>query len=113
MLKKIAKRINKELEQARDYAQQAFLVKDKHQQTADLFATLAEEEIVHAEKLLREGNRLVNANKAYSYDKTPQAENEAEAAWHEKCKVIWEWESRFANEMIAECRHTLSMYRGG
>lgn len=111
MLKKLAKRINKELEQARDYIHQAYLVRDKSTQTAELFATLADEELIHAEKLLREGKRLVDSNKAYSYEKTTKTE--AEEAWAEKCKVIWEWETRVAMEEVSECRRMLSAYRGG
>lgn len=108
MLKKIAKRINKEIEQAADYCQQAMLVKHEASTTADLFATLSDEEIVHAKKLLREGQRLIDDKSIKSYDK----EAEHDEAYHEKCKHIWEWEYRIAMERIAEIEYKLSMYRG-
>lgn len=111
MLKKIAKRINKELEQARDYIHQAFIVKEKSPQTADLFCTLAEEEIEHAEKLLREGQRLTSTNNVYSYEKVQRTETEN--AWHEKCKIIWEWETRIVIDEVTECKKMISMYKGG
>lgn len=114
MLKKIAKRINKELEQARDYIHQAFMVKENSQPTADLFATLSEEELVHAEKLVREGQRIVNKEKSYPYSKSGKtSEPEEDEAWREKCKVIWEWETRIAMEQISECRKMISAYHGG
>ena len=109
MLKKLAKRINWEIEQAEDYCEQAMLVKHKSAQVADLFATLSSEEIVHAEKLLKEGQRLVDDNKAYSYGEEVKDENEK--AWHEKCKVIWEWEHRMAMDRISEIQYKLSLYR--
>lgn len=109
MLKKLAKRINKELEQAEDYCTQAMLVKSHSASTAELFATLSSEEIEHAEKLLREGHRLINEKAIKSYDK--EHTDEHEEAHHEKCKHIWEWEHRIASERIAEIKYKLSMYR--
>lgn len=109
MLKKIAKRINKELEQAEDYCTQAMLVKPHSASTSELFATLSSEEITHAEKLLREGQRLIDDKALKSYDKETKPEHEE--AYHEKCKYIWEWEHRIASERIAEIKYKLSMYR--
>lgn len=111
MLKKIAKRINWELEQARDYMEQALLVKNENSQVADLFAMLAEEELVHAEKLLREGHRIIDAVKMTSYDRNEKTEDVNN--YKEKCKIIWEWEHRLAVEQISECRYKLSKYKGG
>lgn len=113
MLKKLAKRIQKELDQACDYAEQAMLVKNKSSQTAELFATLSEEELVHAEKLLREGHRLVKAKEGGSYDSTKAVKSTEELISEEHCKAIWEWETRLADDAIAECRFKLSMFRRG
>lgn len=107
MLKKLAKRINKELEQARDYCEQAYLVKDKSRETSELFYTLSGEEINHAEKLIREGKRLVEEHKVMSYDKDEIVDSE----WHEKCKVIWEWERRIALEEILDIKYKLQKYK--
>lgn len=108
MLKKIAKRIEKELAQAEDYCEQAMLIKHDASETADLFATLSSEEIVHAKKLLREGHRLIDSKTLKSYDKTAP---EYDAANYEKCKNIWEWEHRLATDHIAEIEYKLTMYR--
>lgn len=110
MLKKLAKRINKELQQAEDYCEQAFLVREKSSQTADLFVELSNDEIKHAEKLLAEGKRLIDTHRLHSYDKT--AKTEDDAAWENKCKIIWEWEYRVAMDRAAEIKYKLSMYRG-
>lgn len=109
MLKKIAKRINKEIEQAEDYCEQAMLIKHEAASTADLFTQLSAEEITHAKKLLREGQRLIDDKQLKSYDKDEHSEYDT--AHYEKCKVIWEWEHRLATERIAEIEYKLSMYR--
>lgn len=112
MLKKIAKRINKELEQAEDYCTQAMLVKHDAPSTSDLFATLSSEEVIHAEKLLREGQRILDDKSTKSYSSTKsETESEADKEHHEKCKHIWEWETRIATERIAEIKYKLTMYR--
>lgn len=84
MLKKIAKRIDTELRQANDYMQQAFMVKEKNRSLGDLFAQLSEEELVHAEKLLREGKRYIDNNTISDKEMT-------DSEWHKKCEIIWEW----------------------
>lgn len=111
MLKKLAKRIEKELAQAADYCEQATLIKHHHTKTADLFAELAAEEIVHAEKLLREGQRLVDEKSTTYYDMSKMPKTEAETADHEKCKHIWEWEHRMAMDTISELKYKLSLFR--
>lgn len=109
MLKKLAKRIEKELEQAEDYCTQAMLVKHDSASTSELFAELSSEEIVHAEKLLREGQKLIDNKAMKSYDK--DATTEHDEAHYEKCKHIWEWEHRTAMSRIAEIKYKLSMFR--
>lgn len=109
MLKKIAKRINKELAQAFDYMEQAYLVRDKSSSLADLFLSLSEEELVHAEKLLREGRKMVESHNVYDYSKADRTDIKDER--EVKCKIIWEWETRIAMEQIAECRYKLSKFK--
>lgn len=108
MLKKIAKRVEKEINQAEDYCTQAMLIKHDCPSTADLFTQLSAEEITHAKKLLREGQRLIDDKQLKSYDKDVA---ESSDAHYEKCRVIWEWEHRIATERIADIEYKLSMYR--
>lgn len=109
MLKKLAKRITWELEQAEDYMEQAYLVKHKNSDTAELFTTLSVEEIDHAKRLLKEGQRLINNKDSSTLDK--KMTDEMSERWHEKCKIIWEWETRMAMDRIAEIEYKLSRYR--
>lgn len=113
MLKKIAKRINKEIEQARDYIDQAYLIKHKSAETAELFVTLAKEEIDHAKRLLKEGQRIATGEGSLArmaYDLS-QKNEVTEERWHEKCKVIWEWEHRMVMDDISEIEYKISQYR--
>ena len=110
MLKKIAKRIHKEIIQANDYMEQAFVTKDKCPSLSDNFATLSEEELVHAEKLIREGKKLVDSHNTYAYNKMDSTMSDEE--WKKKCQTIWEWQSRLAIEEINECRYKLAKYKG-
>ena len=108
MLKKLAKRIEKELAQAEDYAEQAFLVRHKSTTTADLFISLCGEEIEHAEKLLKEGQRLLSdSSSVMKY----LDEESTEPIVHDKCKTIWEWETRLAMDKVLELKYKLSQYR--
>ena len=109
MLKKLAKRIELELHQAEDYAEQMFLVKHKSSSTADLFASLCGEEIEHAEKLLKEGQRLVNdmSSDVIKY----LDEDSKDGPSHDKCKIIWDWETRLAMTDILNLKYKLSQYR--
>ena len=110
MLKKIAKRIEKEIAQARDYCQQAYLIKAKHPETSTLFLTLATEELDHAKRLLKEGERLINLKQVLPYEHKDavaiDTNNETEM-----CKHIWEWERRLANEEISELSYKISVFR--
>ena len=109
MLKKLAKRIEWELKQADDYIEQAFLIRHKSANTADLFMSLCGEEVEHAEKLLKEGQRLLTD---MSGDMTRYLDEDAkEPIIHDKCKAIWEWETRLALERVLELKYKLSQYR--
>lgn len=110
MLQKIAKRIEKEINQARDYCQQAYLIKNKHPETSTLFLTLAGEEIDHAKRLLKEGERLINLKQVLPYEHKDMVVTDTDKD-AEMCKHIWEWERRLANEAIAELTYKISMFR--
>lgn len=112
MLKKIAKRIHKEIIQANDYMEQAFIIKDKNISLANMFAMLSEEELVHAEKLMREGKKVVESHNIHSYNKKNETEHTDDSDWQKKCEAVWEWECHFANEAISECRYKLSKFKG-
>lgn len=109
MLKKIAKRIMKEVEQAKDYVEQGYLVKHTHRDLADLFISLAGEEIEHAERLLKAGFNAIDEKKPSLYTKD---EGEKENDEHfEKCKVMWDWTYRFVNDTIVELKYKISNYK--
>ena len=77
--------------------------------TADLFMSLCDEEVEHAEKLLKEGQRLLTDMPS---DITRYLDEEAkEPIVHDKCKAIWEWETRLAMERVLELKYKLSQYR--
>lgn len=116
MLKKLAKRIQKEINQAEDYCMQAYLVKHDEVETAQLFVELSRGEIDHAKKLLAEGVRLI---KTQSIHVLPY---ETKEAMHQKvamditaefndCKKIWDWEQRIAMETITEIEYKLNQFR--
>ena len=115
MLKKLAKRIEKELTQAEDYIEQAFLVRHKSKSTADLFASLSGEEIEHAEKLLKEGQNLIADDTSevrnYLYEDCNGHDKDKVYEVKLKCIDIWEWETRFAMERVLELKYKLSQYR--
>lgn len=108
MLKKIAKRIEKEIAQAEDYCHQAFIIKHNYSTTAELFVQLASEELVHAKKLLREGQKLIDDKALMPHDNNTK---ETDDVYYEKCKHIWEWEYRIAMERVSELEYKLNMYR--
>lgn len=106
MLEQLAKMIDMELAAAVRYCEHAYMTKDNYQQTAELFATLSSEEIAHAEKLIREGQRIVDNKERAIYDSKDTAD-----VMYERCKIIWDWEIKLANKEIAEIRYKLSVIR--
>lgn len=108
MLKKLAKRIEKELAQAEDYCEQAYLVMNDYPATAEVFCTLCTEELQHAETLLKEGQRLVDGNKLKHMTKTEEDETSTE---EHDCKVIWKWEHRTAMNRILEIKYKVNQFR--
>ena len=111
MLKKIAKRITKEVEQAKDYVEQAYLIKHSHRELADLFISLASEELVHAEKLFRSGFTMISAKETGLYMTNDATVKDQSDAHFEKCKTIWEWENRLMSDTMAELKYKISMFK--
>ena len=94
MLKKIIKRIDKELEQACDYIDQAFKVKHECLTLSELFLELAREEVNHAERLMKEGHSLAN---------TKMAEDEFLS--------VWKWMVTKYTEKINDLTVKMNRYR--
>ena len=94
MLKKIVKRIDWEIEQAKDYVEQAFIVKHDCQTLADLFIELAKEEMTHAEKLMKEGHSIMTAKME-----------------HDEFVPVWHWMVRKYTECINDLTVKVSRYR--
>lgn len=93
MLKKLAKRITKEVRQAEDYIEQAFIVRTECPSIADLFIDLAKEEIRHAEKLFDAGHDYAAKHKDATHTE------------------IWKWEHRLMMDDILDAKHKISNYR--
>ena len=93
MLKKLAKRITKEVHQAQDYVEQAFIVKSSAPTIADLFIELAKDNIRHAEKMFDIGKE--------------HAEKHTDA----QHKEIWQWEYRLMMEDIVEVKNKIMHFR--
>lgn len=111
MLKKIAKRITKEVEQAKDYIEQAYMIKYEHREVADLFITLASEEIVHAERLLKAGFNMIMTKDTDLYVMSENKPKDMTDSHFEKCKAIWDWENRLMGEEIAALKYKISNYK--
>lgn len=94
MLKKIIKRIEKELDQACDYTEQAFKVKHDCLTLGDLFLELAKEEVNHAERLMKEGHSLAS---------TKMSEDEF--------IPVWKWMITKYNEKINDLNVKMNRYR--
>lgn len=105
MLKKIAKRITWEVNQAEDYVTQAYLVKLKCPDLASVFIELASEEIAHAKRLFKKGNELIENGKITELDDT-MTETQIEIK-----EAIWEWEYRVMMERVAELEYKIVLFR--
>lgn len=117
MLKKLAKRIEKEISQAEDYCQQAYLVKHEDEKTAKLFIDLCTEEIDHAKRLFAEGERLIDSRNPHvlPYEIKMNLEKSNVAmdmdTHFKECKAIWKWEQRTGMERIAEILYRVSQFQ--
>jgi Mn-containing catalase len=94
MLKKILKRLEWEISQAQDYIDQAFMVKSENHSLAELFIELGKEEIVHAEKLMREGNTIISNLKE-----------------HDDFVHVWKWIYHKNVECINDLNVKINRYR--
>ena len=94
MLKKILKRLDWEISQAKDYVEQAFKVKSDCHSLSELFIELGKEEISHAERLMKEGNNLM-ANM-----KEP-----------DEFVYVWKWMCHKNTECINDLNVKINRYR--
>lgn len=113
MLKKLAKRIDKELNLACDYVEQAMLVKHDHRELADLFMSLAAERTEDIEKMYRVGFNLIDQKDDNVYSR-PQSQSERERSKYsqfEEAKTIWDWEYRISNEKVSDLKQKIQNYK--
>ena len=96
MLKKVLNHIDKEINQAKDYIECAFSVKHDYPTLGDLYLELGKEEIVHAEKLMHEGESL---------SKTMQSPE------HMECLAVWKWMKEKHTECINDLQVKINRYR--
>lgn len=96
MLKKILNYIEKEVNQAKDYIDCAFSVKHEHPTLGDLYIELSKEEIIHAEKLMHEGDSLSRS---------------LQAPEHAECLAVWKWMKEKYTEWINDLQVKVNRYR--
>ena len=96
MIKTVLRYVEKELKAGEEYIEVACIKKHHDMTTAELFISLAGEELGHAERLLKQGQVL--ADKIHPNKESPEYEHDI------KCLAIWEWEKEKALEEIAELR---------
>jgi hypothetical protein len=94
-----AERIRKELEDAKQYAENALLWKDKRRETSKALAELSREELEHAEVLHHQAVALINEAKA------------AGATATSEMKVIWDWEHKHMIENTMHIKALLDALR--
>lgn len=107
MLKTIAKHIEAELNTAQNYCKEAMLMKSIYPTVSQLLIGLSADELNHAKKLMREGQRLVDDKTSKLY-----TGHDSDEKYIEKCKHIWEWEHQLATEKIAQIEHDIISCRG-
>lgn len=115
MLKKLAKRINKEMNMACDYMDQAMLLKYEDREMADAFVALASERADDIERMYRLGFNHIEQKKGndnYSRSSTRETEDaEAKKLKYDEAKTIWDWEYRISNEKLQELKHKITNYK--
>jgi len=103
MIKTIVKYITKEIKAAEEYIHEAYMKKAHCKETADLFITLADEELSHAGMLLKQGQSLI--------DKI-NVDKESQMYEHDlKNITIWEWEKEQTHSCIAELKININSYK--
>ena len=95
-IKKIVEQIQEELEGANDYAKLAVQLKGSDPRLAETYASMAEQELNHVNRLHDEAVRLINA-----YPDEPPAAMQA----------VWDWEHDRMTSHAAAIRVLLNMYR--
>ena len=98
-IKKLVEYIHEELEDAEKYAKCAAKYKDEDREMANVYYTLANEELGHMDKLHTQAIRIIKAHKA--------AGHEAPAAM----QAVWDWEHEKMIEHAAHIRHLLDTAR--
>lgn len=94
-----AERIREELEDAKQYAENALLWKDKRRETSKVLAELSREELEHAEALHHQALALINEAKASGATATPEM------------KAIWDWEHKHLIKCKEKVEHMFKMLR--
>lgn len=98
MMKKICKCIKYEIEGAEDYAKMAIKLKDTDKASADIFYTMANQELGHIDMLHNMCQKHIDTHK-----------NKGEAT--EAMTVIWDYEKENRMEWIANIKNLLAMYK--
>lgn len=94
-----AERIREELEDAKQYAENALLWNDKRRETSKALAELSREELEHAETLHHQAVALIKEAKADGA--TPS----------EAMKIVWDWEHKHMIEKTAHIKNLLDALR--
>lgn len=108
MLKILAKYVEAELMQAEEYCHKAMLLKKESVSVSETLYTLANEELNHAKKLLREGNKIISDKSVKTFETNVQIDD----AYFEKCKIIWQWEHEMSMDKVRRIERELEAYRG-
>ena len=103
MIKTVINYVEKELTAAEEYVESAYMKKAHCPTTADLFLSLAGEELVHAERLIRQGQSLA--------DKLRPAKDSESYEHDLKCMAVWEWSKEKATARIARLKAEMSGYK--
>lgn len=75
MLKILAKYVEAELMQAEEYCHKAMLLKKESASVSETLYTLANEELNHAKKLLREGNKIISDKSVKTFETNVQIDD--------------------------------------
>lgn len=96
--KKMCDYIKYEIKGAEDYAKMAIKLKDTDKSSADMFYTMATQELGHIDMLHNMCQKHINAQK-----------DKGEAT--EAMTIIWDYEKENRMEWIAKIKHLLAMYK--
>lgn len=103
MILTVIKFIRRELKEAEEYIKLAYEKKKCCPTTADLFITLAGEELSHADRLMKRGAELASKIVLNKDDKNYEEEH--------KRQVIWEWEKEQAIEEMNALRTEIGNFK--